>query len=114
MVIVYNKSDLNRVGEISISAKNRDISSLTEYLNELYKDDISLADEDILNNERQIALMKMCLNELEEVKTHIDTDTTDVLVTGLDAAYHYLCQILGKEYQEDLIDHMFRNFCLGK
>ena len=54
------------------------------------------------------------INELEEVKTHIDTDTTDVLVTGLDAAYHYLCQILGKEYQEDLIDHMFRNFCLGK
>ena len=114
MIVVYNKSDLKKMDGISISAKNKDISSLTEYLNELYKDDISLADEDILNNERQIALMKMCLNELEEVKTHIDTDTTDVLVTGLDAAYHYLCQILGKEYQEDLIDHMFRNFCLGK
>ena len=113
-LIVYNKSDLKKMDGISISAKNKDISSLTEYLNELYKDDISLADEDILNNERQIALMKMCLNELEEVETHIDTDTTDVLVTGLDAAYHYLCQILGKEYQEDLIDHMFRNFCLGK
>jgi len=36
------------------------------------------------------------------------------VVTNLDSAFHYLCQILGKEYQEDLIDHMFRNFCLGK
>ena len=114
MIVVYNKSDLNRTGEISISALNRDISSLTDYLNERYKDDICLAEEDILNNERQIALMKRCLEELKELLAHLDYDTTDVIVMNLDAAYHDLCQILGKEYQEDLIDHMFRNFCLGK
>ena len=87
---------------------------MKDYLNEKYRDDISLADEDILNNERQIALMKQCLNELEELMAHIDYESTDITVTGLDAAYHDLCLILGKEYQEDLIDHMFRNFCLGK
>ena len=114
MIVVYNKSDLNRTGEISISALNRDISSLTDYLNERYRDDICLAEEDILNNERQIALMKRCLDELRELAAHLEYDTTDVIVTNLDAAYHDLCQILGKEYQEDLIDHMFRNFCLGK
>ena len=114
MIVVYNKSDLNKTGEISISALNRDISSLTDYLNERYKDDISLAEEDILNNERQIAFMKRCLTELKELVAHLDYDTTDVIVMNLDAAYHDLCQILGKEYQEDLIDHMFRNFCLGK
>ena len=114
MIVVYNKSDLNKTGEISISALNRDISSLTDYLNERYKDDICLAEEDILNNERQIALMKRCLEELKELLAHLDYDTTDVIVMNLDAAYHDLCQILGKEYQEDLIDHMFRNFCLGK
>lgn len=114
MIVVYNKSDLNRTGEISISALNRDVSSLTDYLNERYRDDICLAEEDILNNERQIALMKRCLDELRELAAHLEYDTTDVIVTNLDAAYHDLCQILGKEYQEDLIDHMFRNFCLGK
>ncbi len=114
MIVVYNKSDLNKAGEISISALNRDISSLTDYLNERYKDDISLVEEDILNNERQIALMKRCLEELKELSAHLEYDTTDVIVMNLDAAYHDLCQILGKEYQEDLIDHMFRNFCLGK
>ena len=114
MIVIYNKSDLVKKGEISISAKNSDISSLTDHLNERYKEDISLADQDILNNERQIALMKMCLKELQTAKKHIAYVTTDVIVTDLDAAFHDLCQILGKEYQEDLIDHMFRNFCLGK
>ena len=114
MLVVYNKSDLNKTGDIAISAKNKEISSLVDYLNEKYSDDISLVDEDILNNERQIALMKNCLEELKQMYTNIDYDSTDIVVTNLDSAFHYLCQILGKEYQEDLIDHMFRNFCLGK
>ena len=114
LIVVYNKSDLNRMGDISISAMNNDIDSLRDYLNGRYQEDISLADEDILNNERQIALMKQCLKELEDLLAHIDRDSLDMTVTDLDAAYHDLCLILGKEYQEDLIDHMFRNFCLGK
>ena len=58
--------------------------------------------------------MKKCLNELKQMFTNIDTDGIDMVVTNLDEAYHYLCEILGKEYQEDLIDHMVKNFCLGK
>ncbi len=114
LLVVHNKADLNKTGDISISAKNKEISSLVDYLNDRYSEDISLVDEDILNNERQIALMKNCLEELRQMYTNIDYDSTDIVVTNLDCAYHYLCQILGKEYQEDLIDHMFRNFCLGK
>ena len=114
LIVVYNKSDLKKAEGISVSALHKDISSLKDYLNEKYKDDISLADEDILNNERQIALMKMCLDKLQEMYQNIDHSALDMAVTDLDGAYHDLCQILGKEYQEDLIDHMFRNFCLGK
>ncbi len=113
-IVVYNKSDLNPTGEIRISALNADIASLTDYLNDRYQEDIDLIDEDVLNNERQIALMKQCLNELDQMIEHIDEAPLDMAVTDLEEAYHYLCQILGKEYQEDLIDHMFRNFCLGK
>ncbi len=114
LIVVYNKSDLNKFGDISISAKDGDITSLKDYLNKMYKDDIDLMNEDILNNERQIALMKSCLNELNNMYSSIDTDTSDVVVTYLSEAYSCLCQILGKEYREDLIDHMFKNFCLGK
>lgn len=113
-IVVYNKSDLCKADGISISAKNNDISELIDYLNSKYEQDVTLVNEDILNNERQIALMKKCENELKEMYKNIDTDGIDMVVTNLDEAYHYLCEILGKEYQEDLIDHMFKNFCLGK
>ena len=113
-IIVYNKSDLKKGDGINISAKNNDIAELVDYLNNKYENDVTLVNEDILNNERQIALMKKCLNELKQMYTNIDTDGMDMVVTNLDEAYHYLCEILGKEYQEDLIDHMFKNFCLGK
>ncbi len=113
-ILVYNKDDLNAVGEIHISAKEKNISLLTKKLNEMYKDDIDLVDEDILNNERQIALMKKCLRELKDMKENIAYQNIDVIVIDLEEAYHHLAEIIGKEYQEDLIDHMFRNFCLGK
>ena len=45
---------------------------------------------------------------------YIDNISLDIVMLNLEESYHYLCEILGKEYQEDLIDHMFKNFCLGK
>ena len=113
-IVVYNKSDLEKKGDISVSALHNDVSALVEHIENLYKDDVALADEDILNNERQISLMKQALNELREMFRHFDDTSLDVIMLNLEESYHYLCEILGKEYQEDLIDHMFRNFCLGK
>lgn len=113
-VIVNNKSDLNSVGDIKISAKNGDIKELIDYLNNKYQEDVKLVDEDILNNERQISLMKKCLRELKEMLVSIDYQELDVIEINLEEAYHSLAEILGQEYKEELIDHMFRNFCLGK
>ena len=113
-LVVYNKSDIEKHEGINICAKNKEIAEIVDYLNKKYQDDVNLIDEDVLNNERQIALMKKSLNELKQMYSNIDTDGIDMVVTNLDEAFHYLCEILGKEYQEDLIDHMFKNFCLGK
>ena len=113
-VVVYNKKDLIKKDGINISAKNGDIKGLIDYLNNEYKEDISLVNEDILNNERQISLMRKSLNELEEMLKHIDDVSLDIVMLNLEESFHYLCDILGKEYKEDLIDHMFKNFCLGK
>ena len=113
-IIVHNKKDILDTGDISISAKENDIKELTDYLNEKYKDDVNLVNEDILNNERQIALMKNCLECLNDILNNIDHTNLDVLEIDLERAYHFLSDILGKDYQEDLIDHMFKNFCLGK
>ena len=113
-VIVYNKADLKTLGDLKISAKNNDIQELVDYLNNKYDKDAKLVDEDVLNNERQISLMKRALKEFEDMLMSIDGQELDVIEINLEEAYHDLCEILGKEYKEDLIDHMFRNFCLGK
>ena len=58
--------------------------------------------------------MKQALNELIQMEDRFEDTSLDVIMLNMEEGYHYLCAILGKEYQEDLIDHMFRNFCLGK
>lgn len=113
-IIVYNKTDLVRHEGICISAMNNEIDALTDAIDELFEKDVVLVDEDVLNNERQIALMYQARNEIKEVLKSIDEMPIDVLYTSIMESYHHLADILGKEYREDLIDHMFRNFCLGK
>ena len=85
-----------------------------DYLNNEYKEDVSLVNEDVLNNERQISLVRQALNCLRKMEKDIDTVSLDVLMLNLEESFHYLCEIQGKDYREDLIDHMFKNFCLGK
>ncbi len=110
-VVIYNKKDLIRHDGINISCLNNDISELVDYLNEEYKEDVSLVNEDVLNNERQISLMRQALNSLKSIDFSVDLD---MIMLSLEESFHFLCEIEGKEYQEDLIDHMFKNFCLGK
>ncbi len=113
-VIIYNKKDLAKHEGINISCINNDIKELVDYLNNEYKEDVSLVNEDVLNNERQISLVRQALNCLKKMEKDIDTVSLDVLMLNLEESFHYLCEIQGKDYQEDLIDHMFKNFCLGK
>lgn len=112
---VYNKKDLQVNEGINISALNHDIDELVDYLNQMYENDQLLVNDDILNNERQISLMNQALNEvleaLEALQSHIELD---MISTNLYNCYHYLKEISGENHRDDLIDSLFRNFCLGK
>ena len=116
VIYIYNKTDIDCLYEgIKISAQNGDIRELVDHLNSRYDKDQSLIDEDILNNERQIALMKSAYNTLKEIKKAVfDGVELDIISSSLYEAYHDLGEIVGKAYDDDLIDHLFKNFCLGK
>ena len=114
-ITVYNKSDLNSKQDgIKISCLKNDIHELLDYLNNKYEPDTRLVEESVLNNERQISLMKKARDEFKDMLDNINNIELDVIEVNLEEAYKYLCDILGLEYKEDLIDHMFKNFCLGK
>ena len=117
-LIVYNKVDLEHhfdIDGIAISAINGDVKALVDYFEDKYEKDQTLVDEDILNNERQIALMKQSCNELKSLlKAAEEGFELDILSSNLYEVYHYLADIIGQTYENDLIDHLFKNFCLGK
>ena len=113
-LVVYNKKDIKAHEGINIAAAKGDIEDLKEAIDKLFAEDVDLLDADVLNNERQIALMKQALGVIKETKNNIYDYPLDVTYNGIMEAYSLLAEILGLEYKEDLIDHMFKNFCLGK
>lgn len=117
-LIIYNKKDLGFKDKplegLSISAKNNDLKALKDYLKTKYEPNMMLASSDVLNNERQLALMKESFQHLCEAKNNLAYYALDLVSIDLNEAYRCLCDILGKEYRDDLIDHLFRHFCVGK
>ncbi|UUM19856.1 MULTISPECIES: tRNA uridine-5-carboxymethylaminomethyl(34) synthesis GTPase MnmE [unclassified Mycoplasma] len=116
-VKVINKSDLNiPINEqaVSISAKNNQIEQLE---NELIKhfDNINVLDERILSNTRQISLIKQALGSIGNAIETIEAGMTfDVIIVDLYDAWESLQNIKGNVNKEDLLDVMFKSFCLGK
>lgn len=115
-LLIFNKKDLGvqKQKGIYISAKNKDIHDLLAYLEEKYEPNMALVETDILHNERQIALMQEAKKHLQEAKCNLQDFPVDVVEEDISLAYQNLCDILGREYREDLIDHLFRHFCVGK
>ena len=83
------------------------MKALVDYFESKYEKDQTLIDEDILNNERQIALMKEAYNELKQLLIYANMGTElDLLSSNLYEVYHSLSEIIGKSYEDDLIDHL--------
>lgn len=114
-IIVYNKSDLNKKGDISISAQNHDIDSLVKAIQEKYEKELSAADSDTLNNERQIGCAIQAEKAMKEAVTSLKAGMElDLALIDLENAWHALREITGKAGREDLLDEIFSRFCLGK
>lgn len=80
-----------------------------------FSGDILTDDEVAITTERQ----KECLNEAEASLSHVvdalnDDMPEDFLSIDLMGAYGALSRILGEEVDEDLINRIFEQFCLGK
>lgn len=111
----FNKSDVKKVsGEVNISAKNNDLSGLYDAINKMFKK-VDISDAKIVNNTRQLSLIEKSLqNILAAISSLKSKVTPDVVIVDIRKAWEDLANILGRAEQSDLLDLMFRNFCLGK
>ena len=128
-VILYNKSDLNNKIDfnevmkltskkiISFSAKTGDgLDELQQYIQQqFYLNEISFNQEIYLSNERQKQAVSEAYDSLLRVKESYDLNLgEDFYTIDLMNAYEQLGSIIGETVDDDLVDTIFRKFCMGK
>ena len=103
--IIY-MSTLNKEGIIELKNKIIEIYDLEEIENN---------DMTYLNNARSIALLKESLNSVENaIKNIKNAFPIDIVEIDIKESCTKLNEILGENYNENLLNELFSNFCLGK
>lgn len=133
-IILFNKEDLGYsdsalaygkslkeaypdLAIIEISAeKNQGLDKLQEnIIDQFYKDEISHSNETIISNMRHANLLKEAREELvqasEDIKVGFSIDAVEVYCRS---AYKKLCEITGEAMDDDVLDRIFQDFCVGK
>lgn len=115
-IILYNKKDQVELPDtIAISAKEKDLDALVKAIEEKYDSEIHAANEDTLNNERQIGLAMQARTSMQEAVRSLESGLElDLVTLDLQAAYNALKEITGEATREGLLDEIFSRFCLGK
>ena len=123
-IIIINKIDLETKLEeiedkniIKISALNNEgIEELKDKIIELYNlEEIESKDATYLTNARGISLLKKAQEVIKEVNTGIENkEPIDMIEIDLKRIWELLGEITGETYQEELINQLFSQFCLGK
>jgi len=120
-LIIANKSDLPKALWMEEVVS---ISTITKYgLKDLEKailkllslEDIEQRDFNYLSNVRHIMKVKEAKQSLQNVLASIELNMpVDVYAIDLTQAWRSLGDILGENYQDDLLKELFSKFCLGK
>ena len=128
-VILYNKSDLENsfsIDEIenmttkkiiAFSAKTGEgLEELQQYItNQFFQNEISFNQEIYLSNERQKQAVSEAYESLLRVKESYDLGVgEDFYTIDMMNAYEQLGSIIGETVDDDLVDTVFKKFCMGK
>ena len=102
---------------LKISAlNNKGIEELKNKITEMYNlEEIESKDATYLTNARGLSLLKQAEEVIKEVNNGIDNkQPIDMIEIDLKRIWELLGEITGETYQEELINQLFSQFCLGK
>ncbi len=129
VIILKNKNDLTNVVTeeeilkklnkpiVSISAKDQTgFDTFYQLLNEMFfHGRLTYNDEIYITNMRQKEALVDALQSIHMVRESIDSGMPeDFLSIDLMAAYERLGYIIGESLEDDLVDTIFKEFCMGK
>ena len=117
-IVVINKSDIKQLKTdfvgIKVSAKTKDISNLINKINKSamnYDADLDV----VLPSKNDINLTKSVISILDDVLVKLNNnEPLDLLIEDLKLAHNKLLGILGQNDDFDLVNELFKNFCVGK
>lgn len=121
-IIFVNKSDLDKVIELDMNyilGNTLSKDGIKDLINEIIRkfnlDSILNKDMTYMSNIRQIDLLKKAQesisNAMENLNKGMPVSIVEIDITN---AWNYLGEITGDTYQDELINTLFSNFCLGK
>ena len=123
-LIFINKNDLETKINIPTNlsylkgntTKLNGLEPLKEAIIKLYNlDKISNKDNTYLSNIRQISLVKDALKDIETTLNDLKKEIPiDMLEINVRFCWEKLGLLIGETYEDELIDKLFKNFCLGK
>ncbi len=126
-IIIINKIDLENKLEldnlkkekniIKISALNdNNLEELKNKIIEMYNlEELESKDATYLTNARGLSLLKQAEDIITDIKTGIKKEQPiDMIEIDLKRIWELLGEITGETYQEELINQLFSQFCLGK
>ena len=107
--------DNNRIIKLSI-INNKGIDDLKDKISELFNiGELETKDPTYLSNARSISILKNCLRSVEEVENSLNNNMPiDMIELDIKNIWEELGKINGTSYEEELLDEMFKRFCLGK
>lgn len=124
-IIVINKTDLEpkidykklpeNIIKMSI-INNQGIDELKRKIKEIFDlEQIPTTDLTYITSSRNIAIIKQCINKIKEVNQAIENNIpTDIVEIDIKEIWNLLGKIIGETYEDELIDQLFSQFCLGK
>ena len=129
-IIILNKTDLEEkldrkeLAKISENApvyatsilKNEGVEALEEAISKLFFNGIENSQSTVMEtNARHIALLKKAQNSLDSVLEGISSGMpVDLVQIDMTEAWNLLGEITGESYEDELLDQLFSQFCLGK
>lgn len=123
-IICINKTDLENKLELPNKYQNiikmsinkkEGLEDLKNKISEMFNlEQIETSDLNYITNPDQISKLKISLNAAKEVLAKVKEVPVDMLEIDIRAIWNCLGEILGENYEEELLDELFSRFCVGK
>ena len=127
-IVILNKIDLDNkinIDELDIDKdkivrlsiiNNEGIDDLKNKIIDMFNlNKLEKQDPTYLSNSRNISILKNCYKRIKDIEEAINNNQTlDIIEMDIKSMWEELGKINGTTYEEELLDEMFKRFCLGK